>query len=148
MWEYLFMNYIYAFSRFSPFSSFSTCETCESSQQKRLSSPHRICPSLQCSHASLTFSHVWRSRASLQKQRDHVCSSPVERESIHHLFYKQFDATLGRENRQVFHKRVRVSYICHQGVSYNFRASYLFVYKKEGEKNIIFCIFLFVYSYS
>jgi hypothetical protein len=125
------MNYNYAFSRFSPFSRLFTCETCESSLQKRLSSPLRIFPSLQCSHVSPIFSHVWQSYASLQKQRGHVCSLPTEHESIHHLFCKQFGATLGRENQLIFHKRVRVSYICHQGVFYNFRAFYLFVYKKE-----------------
>jgi len=129
------------FSPFSPFSSFSICETCESSLQ-RPASLRRIYPSWQCNHASTTSSHVWQCCASLQKQHDHVCSSPSPYESIHHLFYKRSHAILGHENQPVSQIRVREYYICHQGVSYNFRASYLFVYKKEWEKNIIF-----VYSY-
>jgi len=123
---YLFMS----FSRFSRFSSFFTCETCESSLQMQ-ASLRRICLSLQCNHASITSSRVWQCCVFLQKQRDHVCSSPSPYESIHHLFYKRSHAILGHENQPVSQIRVREYYICHQGVSYNFRASYLFVYKKE-----------------
>ena len=123
---YLFIS----FSRFSRFSSFFTCETYESSLQ-RPALLHRIYPSWQCNHASTTSSHVWQCCASLQKQRDHVCSSPDPYESIHHLFYKRSHAILGHESQPVSQIRVREYYICHQGVSYNFRASYLFVYKKE-----------------
>ena len=135
----------YLFMSFSRFSSFSICETCESSLQ-RPASLRRIYPSWQCNHASTTSSRVWQCCVFLQKQRDHVCSSPDPYESILHLFYKRSHAILGHENQPVSQIRVREYYICHQGVSYNFRASYL-LFIKKNEKKILFSCSLILANY-